>query len=60
MCYGNKLMTKERLEKRLEEIESSMQQAQANFNVLEGAKKEVMYWLDILSQETESIIEDVA
>ncbi len=37
-------MTKKELENRLEEIEKAMQQCVANFNMLEGAKNECLYW----------------
>lgn len=39
-------MTEEELKKRLQAIEQLMQQALANFNMLEGGKQECLYWLE--------------
>ena len=43
-------MTKEKIEKRLQEIEKAMQQSMANHNMLEGGRQECLYWLDIISR----------
>lgn len=43
-------MDRETIEKRLQEIEKHIQQAAANFNMLEGGKQECLYWLDQLNK----------
>jgi hypothetical protein len=43
-------MNIETLEKRLREIEQVMQQTLANFNMLEGGKAEILYWLGELKK----------
>ena len=40
----------EKLENRIKEIEESMKRLLANFNVLEGAKTECLYWIEQLKK----------
>ncbi len=44
----------EKLKERLNEIENAMLQARANFNALEGAKQELLYWVGQLEEENKS------
>lgn len=44
-------MNKTLLEERLKEIEQAMEQNMANFNVLQGGKNEVLFWLSKFNQE---------
>jgi hypothetical protein len=46
-------MTIEEAEKRLKEIEQAMAQNMANFNMLEGGKSELLFWLDKLKNQPE-------
>lgn len=44
-------MTKELLEKRLKEIEASLDQTIAQANMLDGAARECRHWIKILESE---------
>ncbi len=48
-------MDKDQLEKRLQNIEESMKQTIANFNALEGAKQECLYWLNTLNHSDKEL-----
>ena len=39
------------LEGRLQEIEAAIQQATANFNMLEGGKQECIFWINKVKEE---------
>lgn len=43
-------MTENELKKRLIEIEDTLKKIQAQFNMLEGSKEEVKYWLSKLEE----------
>lgn len=49
-------MNKKQLEERLNIIESSLKQANANFNMLEGSRQETLYWLSLANQEENAAI----
>jgi hypothetical protein len=44
-------MTVDSLEKRIKEIEDSMKQVIANYNLLEGAKAECLQWIEKIKAE---------
>lgn len=44
-------MTKELLERRLQELDKALQQALANFNMIEGGKQECLYWLEKIEKQ---------
>ena len=54
MGYGPVIMTKEALEKRLAELQATLEQITANGNATMGAISECKYWLKQLETEKES------
>ncbi len=46
-------MNLEKLQERFKQVEKAMDQARANFNALEGAKQELLYWVGKLNENEE-------
>lgn len=46
-------MNKESIERRIQDIEESLKKTQVHFNMLEGAKVELIRLLSFISQESE-------
>ena len=46
-------MNREAVEKRLEELRSSFEQAISNANAIQGAIQDCEYWLKIIEEEAE-------
>lgn len=47
-------MNLEKLTERLKQVEDAMLQARANFNALEGAKQELLFWVGKLEDEVKA------
>lgn len=48
-------MNMEKLEARLNELEAALKQTMANYNLLEGCKRETLYWIDQLKAKEQQV-----
>lgn len=52
-------MNLKKLKERLSLIEKDLTQVQSNFNLLEGAKRECLYWIEVLEIEKNNAVNDL-